>query len=145
MLIKEKKCQKVKILDISFTKKTIVEMKNSIVNNFADYFTNVISSTFFQDESNQAKYKNRALVYPYYLSLIFYDFNQVKLDILFSTSLLSFYSRCNIDSKKALKDVFESVYHYIKYNQIANITTKAFLWLEISIENNYYKKYHYAH
>ena len=103
-----------------------------------------MSSIFLQNVRDQAEYKDYALAYHYCLFLIFYNFNQVELDILFSISLPSFYGRCNKDSKKALKNTFESAYHHIKRKLIENITVEANLWLETSIENNYHDKYYFA-
>ncbi len=49
----------------------------------------------------------------------------MELDVLFSISQSFFYSRYDKDDKKALKDVFESAYHYVKRKVIENITAKA--------------------
>lgn len=103
-----------------------------------------MGSTFLQGAKDQAEYKNRALGYYYRLSLIFCSFNQAKLDILFSTSLLSFYGRCDKNGKMALRDAFESAYHQVKCKLIANITAKENLWLKTSTGNNYHDRYHLA-
>ncbi len=69
---------------------------------------------------------------------------QAELDVLFSTSLPSFYGRCDKDGKKALRDSFESAYHHVERELIESITAEANLWLETPAGNNYHDKYHLA-
>lgn len=144
LLIKEKKSIKAKIPSTLFAKVAVVKAKGPTVNDYIDNFINVASSIFFQSAKNQAGYKDCALANDYYLFFILCDFNQVELDILFCTNLPSFYGRYNKDGKKALRNVFQSVYHHIKCKLIINTITKANIWLEIFIENNYHDKYHLA-
>lgn len=66
---KEKKSQKLKILDMPSTKKAVAKVKRPTVNDLVDDFANIMGSIF------QAKYKNRTLLYHYRLSLILYSFN----------------------------------------------------------------------
>ncbi len=138
---KKKKSQKLKISGTPSTKQAVAEAKRPIVNNLVDDFADVVSFMFLQSARNQAEYEDCALAYYYHLSLILWSFNQTELDVLLSTSLLFFYGRCNKDGKKALRDAFESVYHYVKCEQIKNITAEANLWLETPVGNNYYDKY----
>lgn len=126
-----------KIPSVFLIKKVVAEAKCLVVNSFINDLANIVGLTFFQDAKNQINYKDSALAYYYYLLLIFYSFNQIKLDIFFSINLLSFYNQCNKYGKNALKDAFKSVYHYVKYELIANLTAKAMRWLKIFAKNNY--------
>lgn len=141
---KEKKSRKAKIPGTPSTKKAFAEVKRPNINDLVDDLADVVGSTFLQGARDQAKYKNCALAYHYCLSFILCGFNQAELDILFSTSLPSFYGRCDKDGKKALRDAFESAYHQVERELIANITAEANLWLETLAGNNYYNRYHLA-
>lgn len=124
-LTKGKKSWKPKFLGISSTKKDVVKAKRPAVNDFVDNLADIVSFIFLQNAKDQMKYKNYILAYHYRLLLIFYNFNQAELDVLFSTNLSFSYGKCNKDSKKALRDIFKSVYHYVKCELIKNITAKA--------------------
>ena len=108
---KEKKSRKAKIPSIPSTKEAFAEAKRPNINDLINVLADVLGSTFLQGAKDQAEYKDRALAYHYGLFLIFRGFNQAELDVLFSTSLPSFYGKCNKDGKKALRDAFESMYH----------------------------------
>lgn len=125
MPTKKKKSQKVNIPGIPSTKEAFAEAKRPNVNNLVDDLADVVDSTFFQGARDQADYEDRALAYHYRLSLILCSFNQAELDVLFSTSLPSFYGKCDKDGKKALRDAFESAYHQVERKLIANIIAKA--------------------
>ncbi len=142
MSTKKKKSQKPKIPGTPSIKKAVAEAKCLHINDFIDDFANIVSSMFFQSIRDQMEYKDYTLVYYYRLSLILRGFNQVELDVLFSTSLSSFYSRYNKDGKKALRDAFKSAYQNVKCKLIENIIIKANLWLETLIRNIYHNKYH---
>ncbi len=141
---KEKKSRKPKIPGIPSTKEAVAEAKRLTVNDLVDDIADVVGSMFLQSARDQAEYEDCALAYYYCLSLILRGFNQAELDVLFSTSLPSFYGRCNKDGKKALKDAFESAYHHVECELIENITAEANLWLETPAGNNYHDKYHLA-
>lgn len=140
----KKKIWKSKISGTLSTKEAFAKAKRLSINDFVDDLINVVGSIYLQSAKNQADYKDHILVYYYRLFLIFCDFNQAELNILFSTSLLSFYSKCIKDCKKAFKDIFESTYNQIKCKLITTITIKANLQLETLVKNNYYDKYHLA-
>ena len=103
-----------------------------------------MGSIFFQDKSNLADYEDHALAYYYHLFFILCGLNQTELNVLFSPSLLFFYCICNKNGKKALKDGFESAYHWVKRKLIVSMTVKANSWLETLVDNNYHDKYHLA-
>ncbi len=142
--IKEKKSRKPKISNTPSTKEAVAEAKRPAVNDLVADLTDVVGSIFLQSARDQAEYKDRAFAYHYRLSLILRGFNQAELDVLFSTSLPSFYDRCDKDGKKALRDAFESAYHHIERKLIENIIAEANLWLKTPTGNNYHDKYHLA-
>ena len=129
-LTKLKKSQKPKIPGTLSIKKAVAKAKHSAINDFVDDLANVVGFIFCQNVKDQVEYKDRALVYHYRLFFILYKFNQAELDVLFSINLPSFYSRCDKNGKKALKNAFESAYHHVKYKLIENIIDKTNLWLE---------------
>ncbi len=142
--IKEKKCRKPKIPSTPSIKEAVAEAKRLAVNDLVDDLADIVGSIFLQSARDQAKYEDCALAYHYCLSLILRGFNQAELDVLFSTSLPSFYGRCDKDGKKALRNAFESAYHHVERELIENITAEANLWLETPIGNNYHDKYYLA-
>lgn len=75
--------QKTKILYSSSIKKAITKAKSFFIINFVDYLINIVDEIFFEDVKDCKHYKNCALAYCYCLSIIFYDFNWIKLNIWF--------------------------------------------------------------
>lgn len=63
MPIKENKSQKAKIPGILSTKKAVVAIKYSAINNFIDNLANSVNSIFFESRKDQADYKNYAVAY----------------------------------------------------------------------------------
>lgn len=116
--------QKTKILYSSSIKEIITKAKYFFIINFIDYLINIMDEIFFEDIKDYRYYKNCALAYCYYLSIIFYDCNWTKLDIWFWTNLSSFYIKYNKNSKKTLKNIFKFIYYQIKQKLIVMLTTK---------------------
>lgn len=88
ILIIEKKSRKVKISSTFSIKEVFIKAKHLSINNFLDDLANIMGSTFLQIVKGQVDNEDYILAYYYYLSLIFYSFNQVDLDVLFFISLL---------------------------------------------------------
>lgn len=142
MPIKKKKSQKTKISGTPSIKEVFAGIKHPAINNFIEDLANIVGSTCFQSARDQANYEDHTFAYHYRFFLIFYGFNQAKLDISFFISLPLFYDKYNRDDKKALRDASKSVNYHVKHELITNITAKANLWLKTFVRNNYHDKYH---
>lgn len=97
-----------------------------------------------QGAKNYVEYKDRVFIYYYRLSIIFKEFNQAKLKLLFLINLLLFYDKLDKKIKKWLKNVFELVYYQIEQKLINLIMIKIEIRSEIPIKDKYYDKYHLA-
>lgn len=70
------------------------------LNELVDILADVEGATLLQGARDHADYEDRALACHYRLSLILRDFNRAELEVLFSTSLPSFYGKLDKDGKR---------------------------------------------
>ncbi len=110
----QKKPQKEKIPGTPSTKQFVAEIRRLSLTNLVTKLADVPGATFLQEARNHVEYEDRALAYHYRLSIILRRFNQAALELLFSTSLPSFYGKLDKEGKRGLKGVFESVYHQVE-------------------------------
>ncbi len=68
----------------------------------------------------------------------------MELELLFLTSLLSFYGKLDKKKKKGLKCIFELAYHQVEQELINLIMTETEVWLKTPIGNGYHDQYHLA-
>lgn len=108
---KEKKYQKQKIPGTFFTKYVVTKAKSSYLNELIGKLVDDEGTTLLQNVRDYAHYEDYTLAYHYCLSLIFRNFNQAELEVLFLISLLFFYKNLDKEGIKDLNDVFEFTYY----------------------------------
>lgn len=96
----QRKSRKEKIPGTLSIKQAVTEARRSSLTNIIDKLADILGATFLQEARDYIKYKDRAFIYHYHLFIIFKEFNQAELELLFLTSLPLCYNKLDKKEKK---------------------------------------------